>query len=950
MHPIVCASLLLLFLPATLAAQAAPDLEQYDARMAYFEKTGQRDSVLHYAGRKAALARKADQLALWTWIQIETHDYLSDAPQAALHNLNLALAGQWRAPANAPETEALVYLQSYRGYYLSALGRIWDAVEAYEAAAAGYARHPVEDPDFEVTEMIYKPLGNHYTRLGDNEKALAIFQQALAATPADALASRAGLYNNIGIAQWNQDDFSASEQSYRAGLALPGAPADKRLLLLTGLARTQLDQGLPRLAWPTAEAALRLLPGLAAGPEALEYRAYTQRTAGLIRLKNGQWGEAQHLLRQALASALAAFGPFSRDVGKAHLALAGLYQAQGQWTAALDAAHQALRAVLPEFRSDRVENNPAATLFYEENTIYEALGAKAAAAEALYRHSGRVDWLRLAMDCHDLAWQAEWRVRQVFQYRSSKIGLQNIARRREASALQVARWLYEKTGAQEWLKKGFAIAERSRAVLLLENLRDNLIRQRLAGKDARFAQLEAMEKSKAWYERQYLLYREHAQRQQWVSDADALQGKINALRKSLYQSYPHLYGLDSAAPEPGSGRMAAGELLVEYFRSESFLDIFLCNNSGPMYWRRIPYDSMLQGQLQRFLGFFKDANAILADPAGYLELAYALGQQLLPPETASAQRLCLVPDGLLHFVPFEALLRSRPAPGASLRRADYLICRQEIRYAWSWATLQQQEAFAGTAPDFFLGLAPLFPGSERGLAPLPAGAAEWNALPAGSPESWLGAEARAKRFCAEAGRYRLLHLCTHARADQQDSLPPRIELYDEALLLPDIYTLSLHAELVVLSACQTGIGAEQSGEGVMSLARAFAHSGAACILSSLWTVNDRSSTRLFQSFYGSLRNGKPVGAALRQAKLQYLGDNSIGAAWQTPYFWAGMVAVGANRPVDMPWSWHWWWVVFLVVGVSYFVFRGACFGVRGSGCVVRISCFGARVSGLFMKK
>ena len=77
----------------------------------------------------------------------------------------------------------------------------------------------------------------------------------------------------------------------------------------------------------------------------------------------------------------------------------------------------------------------------------------------------------------------------------------------------------------------------------------------------------------------------------------------------------------------------------------------------------------------------------------------------------------------------------------------------------------------------------------------------------------------------------------------QDQLP-RLELFDQPLFLPSIYALPLQADLVTLSACQTGLGHEQSGEGVMSLARAFAQAGAACVVSSLWSVNDQSTSRL----------------------------------------------------------------------------------------------------------
>jgi hypothetical protein len=394
------------------------------------------------------------------------------------------------------------------------------------------------------------------------------------------------------------------------------------------------------------------------------------------------------------------------------------------------------------------------------------------------------------------------------------------------------------------------------------------------------------------------------------------------------QAYPTLAG----AGAPGdiflnTFKITEGEILTEYFVSRNWLDVFVLSGSVVIAWHRVPNDADLQSLSSRFLTFFENAGAIIADPAGYLETAYALWQKIIPAETASAQRLTIVPDGFLNFIPFEALVTALPEGAPSLRTAAYLIRRQEIRYAWSLATLRQQEALISKAPKFLLGVAPLFEGGERGLAPLAAGKAEWQTLPAGKIQTLLGPLADTAHFITAAGQYRILHLSTHARADLRENRPPLIELYDAALLLPDIYALPLQADLVILSACQTGLGVEQKGEGVMSLARAFAQGGAACILSSLWSVNDRSTVRLFQDFYHETAEGQPVAAALRRAKLNYIDDKSIAATGQSPYFWAGMVAVGSNREINMPHGFAWglfgWLglVVSVIVGLAYFMAR-----------------------------
>lgn len=895
------ATLRLLFtlLPAALFPLSAQNPGQYDARIAYFESTGLQDSFLYYAAEKARLARTSDQLEMWGWIQVETHDIKSDDPADALKNLDKALTERWRAPKDDAETEPFLYMEAYRGYYLSQLGRIWQAVQAYEAAGIWFERYRYAD--FDAAETLYKPLGNHYTRLGDNEKALAIFQKALALTPAEMTAERAGLYNNIGIAYWNSGHLAAAEAAYRTGLDFPGLPASIRALLLTGLARTQLDLGRHTSACQTAEAAIRLSNRVSGDENAPEYRVHALTAAGIALLRDGQLNRANHHLQHALAASGKVFGSHARETAKIQIALAELSRTKGEPAEALAIANRALCAVLPGFQPIQNEDNPGVALFYEENTIFEALEEKAAASEALYRKTGRLQWLNLALDCHDLAWQAEALLRRVYQYRSSKLELQQNTRAREEAAMNVARMLYEKTGNPEYREKGFTLAERSKAALLLDALQDNLIRQRLAGRDQRFERLTALRQSAAYFERRLLLQPGNEQTPQWRVENDAIAAQIAGLKREIDRAYPELAAAGAIIDLPFNEiNIPDEETLAEYFVGSEWVDIFILSGKTLTAWRRAPADDSLQLLNARFLSGFKNAGAMLADPGDYLKTAHSLWQKIVPPETASARRLTIVPDGFIHFIPFEALVTALPDKGGNLRTAGYLIRRQEIRYAWSVATLQRQDALQSKAPGFLLGVAPLFENGERGLSPLTAGSAEWSAIPARCTRALTGASADTMHFLAGADRYRILHLSTHARADLRNDQSPRIELYDAPLLLPDIYALPLQADLVVLSACQTGLGVEQKGEGVMSLARAFAQSGAACILSSLWTVNDRSTAEILRNFYQEIEKGEPVATALRQAKLHYLDDKRIPASAQSPYFWAGMVAVGSNREIDVP--------------------------------------------------
>lgn len=902
----------------SLPAQSSKELHRFDSKIDSFFKLEHRDSFFYYAELKAILAKKADSLALWGWTKRKIESILFDNPKEALEYNSNTFQQRWRVPADSAEWEPFMGLKCSRGYHHFHLGQITQSIQNYESAAQLYEKYRYFHFN---TASLYNPLGNHYTRLGDNDKAIAVFQKALALGRDNE--SLSGLYANIGTAYWNKGDYTTAEENYRKGLNLTDVSDSKRGLLLGRLAETMLDIGRILEAARTATEALHLLrPEGPKDVNTLGYRARARRIAGVANTRLGKFAEAERLLLGALDDDRAASGEHSREVGKDQIALSKLYLQKDQALLAVAAADRALAAVLPKFvptppnpANFPYHSNPSYLQFYEENTIFEALTAKAQAAQALFEKEGNISWLQLALECHEYAWQAESILRRVYQYSSSKLNLQKDARDREEAAMHVARLLFEKTGQAIWLEKAFAIAERSKAALLLDALQDNLVRQRLSGSDKRFDELTTLQRSLSYFDKNLLLNANSEKAAQWRIEADGIRSKISALDKTLKQDYPTLSSLEISTANwlPNPGDFAAGEALVEYFLSEQWVDVFVFQKDKNPVWNRIPNNAALQSLIRRYLGYFENDYAILNDPAGYFQTAYSLWQAILPAETTSAAVLTILPDGILNFVPFEALVTTMDGT-PSLRNAAYLLRKQEVRYAWSLAVLRQQKSLKPRPSKYLLSIAPGFANRERGLSPLVSASFDWSGIMGWNVQKMEGQSADLQHFLKKSSDFRVLHFSTHAFAGDH----PRIELMDSSLLLPDLYALPLQADLVMLSACETGLGKEEKGEGVMSLARAFAQAGAACIVSSLWSVNDQSTSRLLQYFYEQIGQGKTSGTALREAKLAYLSDPSVGSAAQSPYFWAGLVAVGDDRAIEQPWGWAMWGL--LLAGVTIFIF------------------------------
>jgi CHAT domain-containing protein len=905
-------------------AQSTAEMAFLNEKIEFFAQKALPDSQLAYLQRRAALERQNDALLDWAATHLDMADLRSaqQGPGPAAQLLQQAAQQRWRSPRDAAEWEPFCYLHANLGEYRAQGGQLWEATTAYETAAALFERYRY--PDFDAVEFVYKPLGNHYTRLGDNEKALVVFQKALAlGGDAD---TRAGLHGNIGVAHWNQGALARSIAEFEQGLAIPGISNEKKALLRSGLAQAQRSNGDPQQAYRNARQALALLGRPSGNGPAQAYRARSLRTAGEAALALGRLPEAERLLAEALSAARAQWGDLSREVGKAALARSALLLRQGRGLAAMEAANAALHAVLPHFSPQNAAENPDILRFYAENTIAEALEAKAAAALWHYENTDpSPQWLQLALACHDLAWQADLRLRAVFQYHSSKILLQNNSRSREAGALRAARLLYERTGDARWADKALEFAERGKALLLREALQDNLLRQGAGASDSAFQTLGTLRQRQAFFQKNLLLHPADSLAAGWRQSSDALLGQIAALERQLRQRYPALSAENVPDTNPFSPKnlLETGEIALEYCFSGAYMELFILQKGAATQWQRLPNDSLLQDQIHAFLHFFQTPDAILNAPEAYLQRAFALGQALLPPAALqAATRLSIIPDGPLHWVPFEALL-TRQAPGANLRNAAYLLRQQPLRYAWSLAVLAQQQQMRSQAEGYLLALAPGFAQGERGLAPLGASGEEW---PTRNATALLAQSADLQHFNALAAGHRILHFSTHAFADTAQGQAPRIELHDQPLWLPELYALALQADLVVLSACQTGLGQTQRGEGVMSLARAFAQAGAASVLSSLWSVNDRSTQRLLRHFYRQLGANAPVASALRDAKLAYLDDPQVGTATQTPYFWAGLVLVGDDRPVPPPHGWPYWvfgvFAALLLLLLALLRFRG----------------------------
>lgn len=338
-------------------------------------------------------------------------------------------------------------------------------------------------------------------------------------------------------------------------------------------------------------------------------------------------------------------------------------------------------------------------------------------------------------------------------------------------------------------------------------------------------------------------------------------------------------GLDELARD-----MSGDDAAVEYFFTGDRLSAFVVTRDGAVVRQGFAdrrqverHVTALRFQLEKFgLGDrYADAHreALRRTVDHHLE---ALHELVYAPVAGDVEgrRVVMVPHGALHYVPMHALRR----PGGS-----YLVEHAEISYAPS-ATVQrlcEQRAAPATNVRELLAV-----GLADDVAPHIA--EELDAIGSLFDGSILlrGREARKAAFLEHAPGSRYLHLATHGQLRQDNPMFSSVRFDDGPLSFYDVFDLSLDAELVTLSACNTGVNRLAPGDELSGLMRGFLYAGVPSLVVSLWAVNDRSTCDFMQAFYGHLRQGSPKRSALRLAQLESLDR------YGHPYYWAPFVLMG----------------------------------------------------------
>ncbi|KYG84379.1 hypothetical protein AWW67_04525 [Roseivirga seohaensis] len=367
-------------------------------------------------------------------------------------------------------------------------------------------------------------------------------------------------------------------------------------------------------------------------------------------------------------------------------------------------------------------------------------------------------------------------------------------------------------------------------------------------------------------------------------------------------------------------RIAENKAIIEFFVGEN--QIFLLGKSAnKQVFERVDID-------ERFKNSFNDLISEVGNRPqlsdyenklrAFCENAEYIYSLLLKPVIdqldSKINELTIIPDEYLSRLPFETLITSKVENPRSFKNLPYLINSHVINYQLS-SDRDLNKTTAKKSSKNLMGIGYSQGDNNLGFATLPGTDREIKYLQSKiEGDYYLGNEGTKSVFLKTAKDYDVLHLAIHGLADSTGKYESKLIFNgkDNVLKTSDLYLAGLQARLAILSACESGVGEINKGEGAFSIARGFAIVGVPSIVMSLWSVNDKVTSELMVNTHKLLNEKVPINRAIGQTKRDYLQNSDNYTAH--PYYWAAFISLGS--PITIETTNQSWVNIVLIASVT----------------------------------
>jgi CHAT domain-containing protein len=596
--------------------------------------------------------------------------------------------------------------------------------------------------------------------------------------------------------------------------------------------------------------------------------------------------------------------------------IAGLYENFGvtYWSEydfkkALTYYQKALNTLPIEFKNKSITSNPdIAMLSGVSNDYYVSLllANKAESLLALYKETSNKTLLNAALQTFLLASQSVDMMRWKQYGELSKLHWRSETKQMYEEAIEVCYLLND-------TEDGFYFFEKSRSVLLSDQLNSALKTNVIPDKKPErklLAKMDSIDKKLVSVSSGENI---DNLKKEWLTVHQEWEDQQNQLNAKTFEGDDQPDKLSGAVRLLQYRLLSNKQSLIEYFNNDSVVYALLITPVKAQIYR-IPY-AAYRNDCSEFLKYCSNAGLLNQHYDHYVNLAGKLYQKLFKPLQIDNQRVIISPGD--NFIPFDALLDDPHSDNS------FLIKKYSFSYVYSMQVLKNQHPGNTDLKTVFLGIAPENYNASFHLEPLTGSVASLQRIQTGFRSSYLlnGEDAKKSDLLSQLPRSQIVQIYSHASADST-TRDPKLYMADSAVLMSEIQKLKCsNTDMVVLSACNTGIGYNAVGEGLFSLARGFRLAGIPSTVTNLWQADNKATYELTESFYKYLRVGLPKDEALRKAKLDFLkGDQSH----LLPFYWAPTIVLGDSSPLNIKIGQSRPYLSFLLIALAALTVLAGC--------------------------
>lgn len=834
--------------------------------------------------------------------------FVANPSAKAIENLNQIEAAFWKNPKPKTKDEllAIVVLNCNKAYYENQFGQTEKAISSYEKAWQIYQKNKLSN--YDIIEYCLKPLGNLYTVLGDYDSAENTIKQYFfivntAKNYPDAQKQKFAAILNLSNVYQSFGKISLAIELLENTLKTEKLSNSQKGILLNNLGNSYLLNSTGNLMRPEnhqkAENAFQSsITYLQNEKNQSETLSNSYRNLASL---NRQWQRfeiASSYLEKAEKLFLQTPSQQPRKLAKLYHEQALLLFEERKYVESEKQIQAIFKILIPNYNSKNILPNQ--NQLYAETVLIDALDLQAEILE--------LKQLTKALQAFELSFYIENLLMNSLIYENAKIIAQLRSRDRTEKCISIYDRLYQKEGKIKYLEEAFKISEKTKAGIL-QRYRSNI-------------------KNASAEEKQFLHQLQNLNNVILKEQQKGNLANISAINKFIKKQNEMMLSLKKVQSEnpnyiPEKCDLKAlfsklendKAIMVYYFMGFENQYCFTLQNNRISLNRLQVGDGKIYNIIH-FINYFNDSNSITNDISGYNHSGKTAYDLLKLPTNYVYQNLIIVPDGILNFLPFEALI-TQESSTTNFAKMHYLLNDFRIAYNNS-ANNYLNSKPVSKSKKTVLGIFPIF---EKTAFELSYSKKELESIKSNFKGKYLeNSEASFSNFKNNANLYSILHLSTHASSGDIET-PSSIKFYDQEILYSELYNLNINPDLVVLSACETGIGKLYKAEGAMSVARGFQFAGAQNLLFSLWKVNDYTTSVFMADFYKNIKNDVPYFEANTNAKLAFLQDKSIPNAKKSPYYWSSFVYYGSVSAEEKSTNYIYYIISLLIVIGLFLVFN-----------------------------